>query len=210
MKLLKTDNPYLSKDQWRKVFLAMSIMTITLYAIAMVFSLCGSDIFIMNYQNTQMDRIESWLRERNLIALVQELFMTLETTIVLWFVLKRHPRWFYILPIYAIPLIIAYSIGYMPSMLQTGITIFACVIIPIIEQLIENHQSPYKQKFSWRIYGKHMLKLLVAIAVTLILQGMILAIKAGYFDGKNHLLSLSGYFIYTLEYALKYYLAMKD
>lgn len=70
MKLLKTDNPYLTKEQWRKVFLAISIMIIILYAVAMGFSLCGNKYFIFNYQNQQMDKIELFCKQHHIIAMI--------------------------------------------------------------------------------------------------------------------------------------------
>ena len=128
MKILKTETPYLTKQEWRKVLLATSIMTLCLYAVAMVFSLCGSKYFILNYQNDQMDKIEAWLRARNLVAFLQDGFITIEITIVLSFVLQKKPRWYYILSIYAIPLATAYLIGSMPSILELGFAAFSVLV----------------------------------------------------------------------------------
>lgn len=119
MKLLKTESPYLDKSQWRKLFLALSIMTICLYIVAMVFSLCGSDIFIMNYQNAQMDRIEKFFHTYSLYPLLANLFITLEFVIVLFFVLNKMPKWYYILIFYSLPLAIHYSIGGFPQIVHT-------------------------------------------------------------------------------------------
>ena len=194
MKIIKTDNPYLTKDQWRKVFTAMSIMVIALYIVAMVFSLCGSKYFILNYQNEQMDRIEAFLRQYNLIALLQEAFMTVETFIILLFILNKRPKFYYIIFAYAVPLIVAYSLGQMPSWLQTGICILIYILCPIVEQLIST------KRFSWKEYGKSMIRFAIAMAVTFILQLMIYIIKAGYFSVDNHIMNISAVFIYAIEY----------
>lgn len=57
MKILKTESPYLTKSQWKKLFLAMSILTIALYIGAMIASLFGSKYFILNYQNEQKRKV---------------------------------------------------------------------------------------------------------------------------------------------------------
>lgn len=75
MKLFKDDDPYISKRKWRQILLAMSIMTIVLYVIAMICSLTGSKYFILNYQNSQMDRIENFLHKHTLYPLATDIFI---------------------------------------------------------------------------------------------------------------------------------------
>ena len=77
MKLLKTDNPYLTKTQWKKLFVATSILVLLLYIVAMIFSLCGSKYFILNYQNEQMDRIENWFSKYGILSMLNWLFVSL-------------------------------------------------------------------------------------------------------------------------------------
>lgn len=197
MKLLKTSNPYLEKHQWRKIFLAMSIMTIVLYAVAMVFSLCGSKYFILNYQNEQMDKIESWFRDKNIFAFITWSFSTIEFTIIISFILKKLPKWYYIIMFY-IPMAILATFLYIPSIIFTLYPFIFYIAIPVIEQIKDNKKI--LAKFSWKKYLFCLLKLAIAIMVTLILQAMILVIKAGYFDGVNHIMNLSATFIYAIEY----------
>ena len=198
MKLLKTENPYLSKDQWRKVFLAVSIMTIVLYAVAMIFSLCGSNYFILNYQNAQMDKIEAFLSKYNLTAFFYCFTMTLEATIMLSFVIQKFPKWYYVVFIYAFPLSIAYLVFFiakgLPSLVITLITIFACVVVAVVDQIITT------KKFSIKVCLWQLLRLVIALAVMFVLQAMIYVIKAGYFSAENHTLHISAQFIYTIEY----------
>ena len=89
----KDDSLFLNKQQWRKVFLAMSIMTIVLYIVDMVVSLSGNTYFILNYQNEQMDRIENFLSQYRMIDILRSVFLTLEFSIVLSFVLQKVPKW---------------------------------------------------------------------------------------------------------------------
>lgn len=194
MKLLnKEEGLWLSKPQWRKVFLAVSIMTLLLYCVAMVFSLCGSDMFILNYQNAQMDKIQAFLSKYGLLAVIQDLFITLEVTIILWFILDKRPKWYYVLAIYALPLAVYYLLKQMPSILETSLILVFCLVIPIIDQIIED------KKVSGRMYLKQCLRFLIAFAVNILLEFMILVIKAGYFDGQNHVMTLSATFCYAIE-----------
>ena len=183
----------LSKTQWKKIFVAMSILTICLYIVAMVFSLCGSKYFILNYQNQQMDRIESFLRENKIMALVSWIFTTIEFIIVYTFEAKKFPKWYYILSFYGIAMLIA-GFVHVPTIIYQLYPFAFYLLLPIIEQLIES------KKVNWKLYIKELLRLLIAIGVTFTLQLMILVIKAGYFDGVNHVQPLSAAFVYAVEY----------
>lgn len=98
MKLFNGENDelYLTKIQWKKLFLATSILVIALYLAAMICSLCGSEYFILNYQNAQMDKIEAFLRDHGIMPLLNWVFTTIEFTIIIAFVLKKYPKWYYI------------------------------------------------------------------------------------------------------------------
>ena len=191
----KEDSMILTRSQWAKVFLATSIMVLTLYLVAMIFSLCGSNYFILNYQNTQMDRIEEFLRTYKIYPACMWLFTTFEYFIVLSFVLKKFPDWYYIVPFYFVAVLLAFLVPKLSdTIFYTLYPVLFYLVIPIIEQLKE------KEKFNWKKYLFSLLRLLIAVGVVAILQAMILIIKAGYFDGQNHIMNLSATFIYALEY----------
>lgn len=194
----KEDSLYLTRKQWTKLFVAFSIMVLILYVAAMVASLCGSKYFILNYQNEQMDRIESFLREHQIYPLAVWVFTTIEFSVVITFVQLKLPKWYYIVPFYALAMIISATIPTMPVVFYTFYPFAFHIIIPIIDQLIQNHKT--KDKFSWKRYLYCLFRLVIAVVTVLILQAMILIIKAGYFDGQNHILSLSANFIYSIEY----------
>lgn len=200
MKLLKTESPYLDKPQWRKLFLATSVMIVCLYLVAMAFSLCGSKYFILDYQNGQMDRIESFLTEYRLIEAFKHLFAVLEYSIILAFVIDAKPKWYYILPFYAVPVILYYSFNGLPDFVQSMIPFAFYLSIPAIEQTISNRKSPYKERFQLKKYLKCLLRLAIAVALTLLLQMVILVIKSGSFDGKYVSMNMSGDFVYAIEY----------
>jgi len=200
----KEDSLYLTRMQWTKVFTAFSIMIIALYIVAMVASLLGSKYFILNYQNSQMDRIQEWLVNYNLYPLVMDLFMTLEFTIVISFVLKKIPKIWYVLAFYTIPMILYYIMhlifGEFPDIIRATYPFLFYLIIPIIQQCIDNRKDVYRPKFSWKKYGFCIVRLLIATAITFVLQIMIYVIKDGTFTLENKVMNLSAHFIYTLEY----------
>lgn len=182
----KTDAFILSKKQWLKVFLAMSILIIAIYSVAMVFSLCGSKYFILNYQNAQMDHIEAFMKEYKIMALINDVFMTLEFCIIATFIRKKLPQWYFVLVFYVLPLIPYFIFKHLPSWFYT-LYPFA-VYLPLI---FIGKKSDIPSK---------LIRFLIAIAVSALLQLIILVIKAGYFDGVNHVMNLSATFIYAVEY----------
>ena len=196
----KEDALYLTKTQWRKIFLATSILVLLLYLVAMAFSLCGSKYFILDYQNEQMDKIEAFLKQYKIYPLAMWFFTTIEFFVVCSFVIKRVPKWYYVLTFYSIAMIVSATVPTMPTIFYQIYPFLFYIVIPLIEQIKDNHKSVYKEHFSFKTYLKCILRLLIAIAITLLLQAMILVIKAGYFDGKNHVMNLSATCIYALEY----------
>ena len=193
MKLLK-NALYLTKDQWRKVFLAMSIMTLVLYTVAMVFSLCGSDYFILKYQNERMDKIEEFLTLYGIMPMLNCMFLTLEFSIVSSFVLNRITRFWYPLAFYVIAVLVAVIYPKVPSFFYTIYPFVFHFIIPIVEQLIST------KRVSFKVYLKQLLRLLIAVAVVYTLQIMIFVIKNGSFSLENHIQPLATAFVFAIEY----------
>ena len=192
MKLLK-DSPYLSKSQWRKLFLAMSIMVVALYLIAMVFSLCGSKYFILNYQNEQMDKIEAFLQEHYLMALVNCAFTTIEFFIIISFVLKKLPKWYYIVAFYCLYLVPYYIFKHLPIIFYKGYPFIYYLGVPLIELAVS-------KELTFKNYGLCLLKLLISVVVTYILQVIIYVIKSGNFAFGTVVNPLAPAFVYAIEY----------
>lgn len=202
MKLFNGENDelYLTKIQWKKLFLATSILVIALYLAAMICSLCGSEYFILNYQNAQMDRIEAFLQRYYLMGLLNCVFSTIEFWIVISFVINKPAKWYYVISFYILFLIPYYIFRHLPSLYYTLFPFIFYFIVPLIDQLIENHKSLYIEKFSFKKYGIQMLRLLIAILTTFVLQFIIYGIKEGNLSLVNHVMNLSATFIYALEY----------
>lgn len=195
----KEDSLYLNRKQWTKLFVAFSIMVLILYVAAMVASLCGSKYFILNYQNEQMERIEEFLRNYKIMALLNWWFTTLEFSIIISFVLRKLPKWYYVISFYGIAMLIAAFI-HVPTVVYQMYPFVFYLVIPVIDQAIENHRAETKQRFSWKKYGVCLLRLLISMAVVFTLQVMIFIIKSGSLQFNSIVMNLSATFIYALEY----------
>ena len=196
----KEEALYLTKKQWAKLFIACSVLVLLLYVAAMIASLCGSEYFILNYQNAQMDKIQNWLETCNLSNVVNSLFLTIEFSIILSFVLKRFPKWYYLLSFLVLPLIPHYIFGKLPDIYYTLMPLLFYAMIPIIEQIQDNKKSIYNQKFSWKKYGFCLVRSLISMVVVYILQFMIFIIKTGNVSVESNVQNLSKAFIYAIEY----------
>ena len=189
----KEDSLYLTRKQWTKLFVAFSIMVLILYVCAMVASLCGSKYFILNYQNEQMDRIESFMTERGIQSLISWGFTTLEFCIIISFIIKKFPKWYYVLAFYGIRVGLAFLVK-MPNIFNSIYPLAFYLAIPFIEQL-------KIKEFSFKKYLFCELRLLVAMLVVFILQVMIFIIKTGQFTlNSNVKMTLAANFIYAVEY----------
>ena len=203
MKLFNGENDelYLTKTQWKKLFLATSILVIALYLTAMICSLCGSEYFILNYQNAQMDKIEAFLRDHGIMPMLNCVFLTFEFFVVLAFVIKKIPKWYYPLAFYGIAVLVAIIYPKVPTQFYTIYPFVFHIVIPIIEQIKDNHKAEITQKFSFKKYLFALLRLVIATAIVYLLQIMIFVIKNGNLSlTENHIMNLSATFIYALEY----------
>lgn len=194
------DGMYLSRKQWTKLFLAFSIMTIILYLAAMIASLCGSKYFILNYQNSQMDMIESWLREHQIYPLAMLAFNAIEFSIILSFIHKKFAKWYYIVCFCACCIAVSIAVPTTPAIFYQLLPFIFYIFSPIIEQILENRKTVPSEKFSWKKYLFCEVRLLVAMLVVFVLQIMIFIIKAGYLTFESIIMNLSATFIYALEY----------
>ena len=147
-----------------------------------------------------MDKIEAFLQQYYLMGLLNCVFSTIEFWIVISFVINKPAKWYYVVSFYVLFLIPYYIFRHLPSLYYTLFPFIFYFVVPVIDQLIENHKSPYKEKFNFKKYGIQMLRLLIAILTTFFLQFIIYGIKEGNLSLVNHVQPLSKAFIYALEY----------
>lgn len=197
MKLFKdTESPYLSRQELKKVCLATSIMVIVLYVVAIICSLNGSNIFIMNYQNSHMDSIEYFLKEHSIYPALMWLFTTVEFTIEMSFILGERPKIYFILAYFIVPVGLAFLLPTLPSIVYTLATVVYQIGVCLLTQLINYREIRGK------LVLKQLLKIAIAQIVSLVLQLMIFIIKSGSFSMENHIMNLSATIIYAIEFEI--------
>lgn len=90
----------ISKREWTKVLGANLALLLLTYSIALVFTLCGSDFFLLNFHNDNLNAIEETLRGWGVFALVQIAFETIEATLIVSYVSKWKIKFWVPLAIY--------------------------------------------------------------------------------------------------------------
>lgn len=195
MKLFKPKSKnefFIPTSQWLKVGIAVSSMTLIVFIIAAICSACGVNIFIMNYQNETLNNIESFFKENKIYALIETRFLTVETTIGLFFICKSKRNILGAANLYAlIVMISAFNLN-LPSIVYTLITTAFVFLVPLAIYLANRTYN----------YKKMVIKALIYIGVTFVLEFLVSIIKSGGFNFSNPELPLSTYFIYHLEYEL--------
>lgn len=77
------NNPLgISKKEWTKVLGVNLALLLTVYAIALICTLCGSNFFLLNFYNEDLQRIEDMLRGWGVYPVVQTALSTIEMGIV--------------------------------------------------------------------------------------------------------------------------------
>lgn len=161
------DSPLgISKREWVKVLGANLALLLLAYCVALVVTLSGSDFFISASTNERLAEIEQMLRSVHLFAIVQILFSAVEETIVLCYVMKSKPKWWwpvaYILIAVAADLTLTHTIGYFPSFMPLVIGISFVLTIVAIDCLMTK-RKPLKM----------LARLAIAIVVTAALNALI-------------------------------------
>lgn len=151
-----------SRREWAKVLGANLALLILVYAIALICTLCGSNLFLLNFHSDDLQRIEETLRGWNIFPLVQMGFATIEATLMMCYVAKAKPIWWYSLAFYAtdicLNILFTQLVGGYP-----GIITFIIYMLAIIGFVFVN----WKPKEKWYVY---MFRLAIAYVLTFILN----------------------------------------
>lgn len=169
------DSPLgISKKEWTKVLGVNLALLLLVYAIALVCTLCGSDLFLLNFHSDDLQRIEDTLRNWNIFPIVQIGLTTIEETMVACYVAKAKPKWWFVLSYFAVcvltNVILTATIGYVQPILSNAI--MASFWVFSIFAL--NRFSPREK---WFVY---LFRLLISVAVMFILNGGIALFRNGY------------------------------
>lgn len=191
MKLFnKTDEPFLTKTELRKVFLATSIMVLVIYIVAMFCSLNGLTYFLANYSNPTMDKIEGFMRAHGVQSLISCLFLTLEFSILLSFISHKIESIFYSIGFYGAMVGLSFLVPTAPSIVYTVVGLGLCILIPFFKALV----------FGKNLNIKLLIRVGVALLTSFVLQIMIYAIKSGVFSATNNVMTMAEHFVYAIEY----------
>ena len=193
MKLFKDEEAFIPRHKLRQICIAVSLLTLALYLVAMVFSLNGYNFFILNYQNTQMDNIETFLKEHRAYSLIAWAFSTLEFTITVSFITGKRCNLLYILAYYTIPVIMAIVFPGIPTIVYTFLTIGFYLLICALE-------AYYGSGNRIRYFRNLIINLLISQIVAYGLQFIIYIIKSGGITTENQIMALSIHFAYAIEY----------
>lgn len=194
MKLFKDSELYLSRKEWFKVLFACVMITLFIYTIALICSLCGSGYFLCNYHNARLGEIETFFKSHGVYSLLTAFFIVLESYIVACFVSKKILFFTYPLCLYVIIIGIGFLHLKLPSIVYTIIAFTSCLVIPIIDMLITN------KKVNKRAYLFCLIRFGIAMITTIIYQLIIYGIKVGNMKFTNGIYNLELTFIYNLEY----------
>ena len=163
----------ISKREWTRVLGVNLALLLAVYAVALICTLCGSDLFLLNFHSDNLQRIEETLRKWHMFPIVQTLFAMVEMTIMACYVAKAKPKWWYSLSYLGtyigINVLFTQIIGAVPPFMT-----FLLTAIFVIGFVFVN----WKPKEKWFIY---LYRFAICYAVTFILnEGISLfRLKAG-------------------------------
>lgn len=169
------DSPLgISKKEWTKVLGVNLALLLLVYAIALVCTLCGSDLFLLNFHSDDLQRIEETLRGWGVYPLVQAGFATVEATIMSCYVSKAKPKWWF--PIAYFGLLVGMTcLLYFAFNLDTSWLTFVSTAMFIVLAIFAFNN--FKPSEKWFVY---LFRFAICYAITFILNGGITLFRNGY------------------------------
>lgn len=170
------NNPLgISKREWAMVLGVNLALLLSVYIIALVCTLSGSDFFLLTTENQNLQNMEDLMRSWNVYPLVQIAFATIEEAIILAFVTFKKPKWWVVLSYFVLRVVNNViwfnTTGSVPTWSSMLIN-FGFVIAFIV---------PYKKKML-----KPLIRFAIALAVSFLLNELIGLMRTKII-GINHL-----------------------
>ena len=171
------DSPLgISKREWTRVLGANLALLLLAYCVALVFTLCGNGAFLLNFENAQLESMETTLRSIGLYPIVHAVFSTVESTIIACYVSKAKPRWWlpvgYLAAYICLNVLFTQTTGSCPSWLSLALGILFCVIFEFFKDGIKKPAKLWKP----------LLRLVIALAVSFALNGAISVFRNKAYD----------------------------
>jgi hypothetical protein len=190
----------ISKKEWVRVLGVNLALLLLAYCVALVFTLCGNGAFLLNFENAQLESMETTLRSIGIYPLVQMGMSTIEEVIILSYVLKQKPKWWWPvihLGVYVgLNYLMMATIGHVLSftalalgiLFSLGITIYTC---------IKKKEKPWF----------YLLRLVIAIAVSFVINEAIAIFRTKAYE-IGVIYENSSFFALSIEYDLALALAL--
>lgn len=196
----------ISKKEWAKVLGLNLVILVAAYVAAMICTMCGSDFFLLDFHSDSLERAYSILKSGpNLYPLVTIAFSTIEEMAIVWYAAKKRIRWWFPVAFAAIfvSLDILFNhvfqpmLRYLTAAMDYGFMAF-CIIYWQI-----------KLKDGRRGFAHRALRLMIAIAVSFLLNGLIALLRMAYAKIWDiDLSSSAAYFALVVEYDLALVMAL--
>lgn len=163
------DSPLgISKREWVKVLGANLALLLVVYAIALVCTFCGSNLFLLNFYSEGLQRIEDTLRGWGVYPILAILFNCLETFVIATYVCKRMPRWYFMLGFVAVAMganaLFTQLMGSYPSFVPLLLNV--CFVL-----LMAGLQA--KRDVWWQL----LIRFVVSVTLSLALNALISAFR---------------------------------
>ena len=198
------NNPLgISKREWTKVLGINLALLLLVYAIALICTLCGNDLFLLRFSNERLNAIESFLMERDLLWVIQIPVAGIEEAIICAYSAKKKPNLItfvsYCAIYYAICVAIYFTTRNVPQfvtmMLGIGFAVGYCSIVAI------------KAK-NGKYFLKSIIRLAIASIISYILSGMISIFRNKCFEIWNFHYGASFMVALNLEYDIALAMAL--
>lgn len=194
------DSPLgISKREWAKVLGANLALLLIAYAVALIFTMSGSDAFLLNFHSDDLQRIEETLWSWNVYPIIQIAFSCVETWIMCSYSSKRLVKWYWIIPYFALRIVVnvlfTLAMGSIPSVVPFVLGVaFVCT-----------HSFIYCKNEKW---WKVLLRIIIAFAVSFALNGAIVAFRTKIVNLWQIGIENSAFFALSVEYDLALLLAL--
>ena len=183
----------ISKREWTRVLGVNLALLLAVYAVALICTLCGSDLFLLNFESQSLTNIETTLRGWGIFPLVQFLFYAIEATIICSFYLGKPAKWWIPLTFYAETVLADLAcwaiFGSFPGVIQFAVA----TITHIILILVFFRKDRKAMGFAFIRFG-------IATAVSLALNGAIAFMRLKMAELWSHDLPNTALFALNFEY----------
>lgn len=191
----------ISKKEWTRVLGVNLALVVTLYVVAAICTMCGSDFFLLKFHSESLQRIEDSLRGWGIYALVQFLFATMEATFIAIFVVRGKIKFWLPITLYASYVasnLICWGIsGTYPGWVQWAITFL------FLGSVMAAYHHAGKRDFLFAL-----LRLAVGMAISFALNGAIVLLRTKTAELWHNQLSNSFLFALNFEYLIALVLSL--